>query len=1761
MSPKPKSKWYFVPFIPLFISLNSYAQTCTNYTETPGTAISTIGNVIYNTTINVPDNFSISDVNVSLDISHTWNSDLNIYLISPANTRVELSTGNGGNGDNYSNVTFDDASGNVLPTGNSGISGTYNPEGLLSDFNGENANGDWVLEVTDTADGDGGTINSITLNICNSNFSEDFETGNTWSTTGTTATTGTFVNIDPEETDYQLENDHSNPGTNALITASNPSNGIGADDVDGGTVFATSPTYSITNESNFSIWYFFGQRDTGDDPGDFFRLEVSFDNGVNWTDLVFIGDVQNNPVWTEATTTIPAGSNFIVRVSAADGTTDGDIIEAGIDDLTIVENTTPRIPITITAEAKTKEEGDADPTLTYNITSGSLDSGDTLIGNLSRGAGENIGAYNINQGTLTNANNPKYNITFVSATFTITAKDTDGDGYADHIDIDDDNDGIKDEDESCITQGAANPETDSITYEDGSFKIYAIGDNKNSGLGFKESGFEKASFSKGLTLNRLNGANDFTGLPTSTGDENNGTAENFTAFWANGTVTYKTTANNPTERRNQFTEANFNSQKSGTTGDAIRIKPSINLSTGEVYTITINLTNPVHAFNFDLNDILDSNLTPGVLLTYEVLVDDKRILFFNSEMLGNDAEGIVEVFDDNGATKGNMNVGDAIETSIGFLSETKVSKIEIVHKVTGTLTGNTIDLHGLDNFVWSTENFSCFADNIDFDGDGITNDKDLDSDNDGIPDNIEAQTTIDYIAPNYIYTANGLDTAYGTGLKAQNTDGTGNADYVDLDSDNDGIFDINEIGLAAKDTNNDGKTNGTVGKNGLDNSLYVADDFNDVNANINNPILLPDADNDVLTIGDVDYRDAHGSGIPMITQIFNDGTSRVIEITNVHATNSILANTIKLDLFRNKTGDQTGIAPDVTYTIPTEIAPGASILITNSASVFSGTVNNDITDLIGANDILLFSHPKGISSGLNDWKNRYETTTNFADNTVYVRSDEATSNNKTFTESEWIPFVEDDLNPYRDIDNGGPERHPHAPIISEITSAVATSNLSLGTHKVNPTVRVGNAWSNGFPDKTRRVVINEDYSTSTALTARKLTINADRKLTITNNLLVVTEDIEFGATSSELRLAGNSQLIQIHENSSQITGSGKLFIDQNSTIASKYRYNYMSSPVGGTSYTLVDVLKDGTTPTSATSSAIDIDFVSGFDGDTGTPIKIADYWIYTYASANGNRSNWNQKKSTGSIPVTDGFTIKGTGAAQNYTFVGTPNDGDLNTAIGGNESYLVGNPYPSAISVQRFIEDNENSIDGTLYFWQHAGERDTSSSNEAGHYYTGYIGGYATRNIAMGIAANSASFAGAFDISLEAENASHNATTSTDTENTTVVLDATTEYVDFGLIPRGVESLRLNYKSLTPKKIKVIVNGNSIGVFDVPVSNSYTNYEIPICIERSNSVKIESLDLNVFYLNKIILKDDDGKIPCAPNVGSGFTYTTPLEYIAVGQGFFISGDTDGGPIQFNNSQRENIVEGPKSIFFKSNAKHKKETTNRRKKLPIIKLGMNYTDHLNTKIHRQIGISFKGNNSFKFDKGYDSYLFDLSATDFYWKFSNEEPPYVIAGIENISKDLEVPLEIVISKKDAVSIEIDEWNLENTSLFLLDKLTNISYDLAKGKVDLELEKGTYSNRFYITFKNSQTLSNDDDLAERNVSVFYSKPNREIHVNTINGTTVQKASLYSILGQEINSWKLKNEALEKTILKVNNLSKAVYILKLKTDKGEVSKKILIN
>ena len=111
---------------------------------------------------------------------------------------------------------------------------------------------------------------------------------------------------------------------------------------------------------------------------------------------------------------------------------------------------------------------------------------------------------------------------------------------------------------------------------------------------------------------------------------------------------------------------------------------------------------------------------------------------------------------------------------------------------------------------------------VDTDGDGLENFLDLDSDDDLIPDAVEAQPTTGYQTPSIGSDADGdgiVDTFDdGTGEHGGNfalpvdSDWDGTPDYLDTDSDNDGMDDATESGLTGTgtDADNDGIDDGVA---------------------------------------------------------------------------------------------------------------------------------------------------------------------------------------------------------------------------------------------------------------------------------------------------------------------------------------------------------------------------------------------------------------------------------------------------------------------------------------------------------------------------------------------------------------------------------------------------------------------------------------------------------------------------------------------------------------------------------------------------------------------------------------------------------------------------------------------------------------------------------------------------------------------------------------------------------------------------------------
>lgn len=127
--------------------------------------ISNVGTPTISTTIQFFEDLPISDVNVNLEFTHTYLEDLIVNLISPSGTKVALISNTCGELNNV-NAIFDDDGVAIVCSGNPAISGTVSPLGSLASLNGESTLGEWILEIQDTANGDGGSLVAFSLEVC-----------------------------------------------------------------------------------------------------------------------------------------------------------------------------------------------------------------------------------------------------------------------------------------------------------------------------------------------------------------------------------------------------------------------------------------------------------------------------------------------------------------------------------------------------------------------------------------------------------------------------------------------------------------------------------------------------------------------------------------------------------------------------------------------------------------------------------------------------------------------------------------------------------------------------------------------------------------------------------------------------------------------------------------------------------------------------------------------------------------------------------------------------------------------------------------------------------------------------------------------------------------------------------------------------------------------------------------------------------------------------------------------------------------------------------------------------------------------------------------------------------------------------------------------------------------------------------------------------------------------------------------------------------
>jgi subtilisin family serine protease/subtilisin-like proprotein convertase family protein len=163
-------------------------------------------------TITVNQDFLVSDVNVQLDVSHTWDSDLLITLTGPDGASVILSNHRGNDANHFSGTVFDDEAATPIALGQAPFSGSYRPDGILTSFDGQLSRGTWTLSIYDREIFDQGTLNNWSLLF--DSLDIDVDLTGTWGANGRASSivqTGTnlrFTNENGSSSNGQFTTSH-----------------------------------------------------------------------------------------------------------------------------------------------------------------------------------------------------------------------------------------------------------------------------------------------------------------------------------------------------------------------------------------------------------------------------------------------------------------------------------------------------------------------------------------------------------------------------------------------------------------------------------------------------------------------------------------------------------------------------------------------------------------------------------------------------------------------------------------------------------------------------------------------------------------------------------------------------------------------------------------------------------------------------------------------------------------------------------------------------------------------------------------------------------------------------------------------------------------------------------------------------------------------------------------------------------------------------------------------------------------------------------------------------------------------------------------------------------------------------------------------------------------------------------------------------------------------------------------------------------------
>jgi len=284
----------------------------------------------------------------------------------------------------------------------------------------------------------------------------------------------------------------------------------------------------------------------------------------------------------------------------------------------------------------------------------------------------------------------------------------------------------------------------------------------------------------------------------------------------------------------------------------------------------------------------------------------------------------------------------------------------------------------------------------------------------------------------------------------------------------------------------------------------------------------------------------------------------------------------------------------------------------------------------------------------------------------------------------------------------------------------------------------------------------------------------------------------------------------------------------------------------------------------------------------------------------------------------------------------------------------------------------------------------------------------------------------------------------------------------------------------------------------------------------------------------------------------------PTGKIAAGQSFFTTSTVAGGTVTFTNAMRVDLgIPLDNSNFYR--------TTTNTKKANTIEKNRAWLNLTNTQgAFKQTLVGYITNATNDYDGLFDGESLDGNKfVDFY--SVNQGKNLTIQGRSLPFNDTdEVPLGLKTTIAGNFTINIDRVDglLTNQSVFIEDKLTNTVFDLKKGNYTFTTVAGTFNERFVLRYNNNKTLGVDEKDKEDGILVFYSNNYKTLIIhNNVVDSIVNTVTLFNITGQNILNWDVKDGEQTNIQIPIKNISSGIYIVKVKTMKGESSKKIIVN